>query len=245
MFRAAAQPSTEQAGSSPESASPANASEQPAAQGAAGAEAAGTGAAGTQEDVLIAVVNGTEIRRSDVDSAVSLLPPQFQQLPAEMVLSAALDMVVSRQLILDQASAQELENDPEVQQLIAPVVENLTNQAIVQVWMQRQMEEMLTEERIQQAFDAYRTANPGQEVTLEQLRPQLESELRRQLSQELIAGLRESADITLYGPGGEELQPTEAPAEGENPEQNEGEASETTSEPAGSDQQPEGEAAPQ
>ncbi|HEV7277487.1 MAG TPA: hypothetical protein VGN80_14465 [Devosiaceae bacterium] len=175
---------------------------------------AGTGESGEAgQNVLLATVNGVEIRQSDITQVISSLPPQMRQLPPEMVVSMAVDQVVTQELFLEQARSQDLGNDPEVRSLVEPLIEQLTEQAMVQVWLSRQFEEEVDEARLQEAFSQFEEANPDSEVTFEQARPQLEQAVRRAVLAELTASLSEGADIVFYDASGAPVDPA-ASAEG-------------------------------
>lgn len=163
----------------------------------------------TQSDPLLVSVNGSEIRQSDLLTAISTLPPQMQQLPREMLIGLAMDQLVARQLILDAARADNLAEDPEVQSLVEPMVSQITDQAMVQVWLQRELEGQITEENLQQAFAGFQTANPESDATLEQVRPQLLQALQQEALSGLSETLRSGADVVFYDASG---NPTDAPS---------------------------------
>ncbi|MEX2375840.1 MAG: hypothetical protein WD942_09705 [Dehalococcoidia bacterium] len=176
---------------------------------------AGTGETGTAgENILLATVNGVEIRQSDVTQVIASLPPQMRQLPPEMVVSMAVDQVVTRELFLEEARSQDLGNDPEVQSLVEPLVEQLTEQAMVQVWLARQFSEGVDETRLQEEFAEFQTANPDSEITFEQARPQLEQAVRREVLADLTVNLSERADIVFYDASGNPVAPADSTESG-------------------------------
>ncbi|WIJ24974.1 hypothetical protein [Devosia sp. RR2S18] len=116
--------------------------------------------------------------------------------------------MVTRELILNQAQASGLESDPEVQSLVQTMMEEITEQALVQVWVARQLNQQLTDEQLQSAFASFQEANPDSAVTFEQARPQIEQALRQQLAASLGEQLRQNADVTYFDAAG---NPTEQP----------------------------------
>lgn len=207
----------------------------------AGSEAtspsAGTGQTGAAGDnVLLATVNGVEIRQSDITQVISSLPPQMRQLPPEMVVSMAVDQVVTQELFLEQARSQDLGNDPEVRSLVEPLIEQLTEQAMVQVWLSRQFEEQVDEARLQEEFAEFQEANPDSELTFEQARPQLEQAVRREVLADLTVNLSERADIVFYDASGDPVDPAASAEGGETGGAQDGEAGAADAEAEGSSQ---------
>ncbi|HEV7346331.1 MAG TPA: hypothetical protein VGN60_11950 [Devosia sp.] len=155
-------------------------------------------------DTVVAEVDGTQILLSDVQTMITSLPPQLSQLPPEMVLSLALDQLVTMELILAEARSSGLETDPEVLGIVEAMDERFMDQALVQVWLSRQLQ--LTDQQLQDAFAIYQEANPDTELTFEQARPQLEQAVRQQLATELAATLRQGADIIYFDATGNPVQ---------------------------------------
>src|SRR4051794_13111350 len=59
--------------------------------------------ADTTPDPVVAVVNGTQIHKSDIDAAYATLPEQYRQMPLQQIYDPLLDQVISSQLLLVQA----------------------------------------------------------------------------------------------------------------------------------------------
>lgn len=129
----------------------------PAETGAAADDAAAEPA--VDADPLVAVVNGVELRRSAVIQAFQNLPPQFQQLPPEMLINFVVDQLIAGELIAEQAYAEGLDADPEVQ----AEVDRAERQILQQVWLQHQIEAAQTDENLQQAYAEHLASNPPQE----------------------------------------------------------------------------------
>lgn len=157
------------------------------------------------EDALIATVGDAEIRRSDVLGVISALPPQMQQQPPETLLPIALDQLVMRELILQEAREAGLDDDPEVQQASPDGTDQARENAMVQVWLDRELGKAVTDEAVQDTYDAA-LANLGGDVPpLEEVRPQIEDQLRQQAFLNLSNELQSGADVKLYGPDGQPI----------------------------------------
>ncbi|TFL17240.1 hypothetical protein [Jannaschia formosa] len=177
---------------------------------ASGADQSGQGA-GAQQDVLVATVGGEEIRSTDIMTVLGMLSPELAAQPPEMLIPMAMEQLILRQLILAEARAQNLADDPEVISLVEGSMQAAEDDALVQVWIDREMQNAVTDEAVQQAYSDLQ-ANAQQEVPpLEQVRPQIEQYLRQQSMQEIAMRLQQDAEIILYDAAG---QPVERPQNG-------------------------------
>ena len=161
-------------------------------------------------DTLIATVGETEIRGSDLMTVIGALPPQLRSQPPEMLVPMALDQLILRELILQEARAQNLGEDPEVQSLTEGATAAAEEDAMVQVWLERELGDRVTDEAVQQFYSDLQTGSEEEIGALDQVRPQIEQHLRRQALADIRTTLQEGADITLYGPGGEPVEPQTA-----------------------------------
>lgn len=189
-------------------------------QSSTGAQSAdGQSASGAQSgdeaqgDRLIATVDGTEITAADVQAAINALPQQMRQrMPSEMLASMAVDQLVLRQLILQEAEAQNLSEDPEVQQLIEQNQRANEEDAMLQVYVQRQLEGAVTDEKVQQTYDEIAAQSEEEVPPLEDVRPQVEQQLRQQRLAEVRDELMQDVEIVYYGPDGEPMEASTDPA---------------------------------
>lgn len=129
------------------------ASQTPAASGEA------TKDAPAADDVVVARVNGTPIYRSELMAAFGQLPPQAQQMGMETLYPMLLDRVVSTQLLKEEAAAKIEPDNAEVAKQLAEA----RAQVQVQVYFQGQIDERLTEEKMQAHYQEFLAANPPQE----------------------------------------------------------------------------------
>ena len=153
----------------------------------------------------MATVGGAEIRGSDVLTVIGMLPPQLQSQSPDMLVPIALEQLIMRELSLEKARSQNLAEDPEVVSLVTGSTQAAEKDAMVQVWLDRELAKTVTDEAIQKSYDE---AQQGQKdfPPLEAVRPQIEQHLRRQALEELRTQLREGADIVLYDPTGKPVE---------------------------------------
>lgn len=165
-----------------------------------GQAAGGEQASGDAADALVATLGDAEIRTSDLRRAIGQLPQPLSAQPPELVASAALQQLLLREAILQQARSAGLAQDPEVQSLVTAAAQSAEEDALVQVWLERELEARVPAQSVDQAYAALGAITTGDLPPLEQVRPQIEENLRRQAIEELQATLLTGADLTFYGP---------------------------------------------
>jgi hypothetical protein len=134
-----------------------------------------------------------------------MLPPELQQQAPEMVIPIALDQLVLRELILQKAEAENMESGPAAGEPEAGASERDKEDAMVQAWLERELGDAVTEEKVQETYASLKQQMGDQAPDVETLRPQIEQELRQQAFLDIGRDLQEGADITLYGPDGEAI----------------------------------------
>jgi peptidyl-prolyl cis-trans isomerase C len=112
----------------------------------------------TEGKVVIATVNGEKIYRSELEEAYSQLPPQAQQMGMKTVYPLLLERMVNERLIGAAASKAIPADDPEVEKQMA----DLRKRVVMQVYVQRQIDEKLTDDYLKQRYDEWKKANPAQ-----------------------------------------------------------------------------------
>ncbi len=167
-------------------------------------EAEGIGASG--QDRLIATVNDAEIREADVTEALESLPPQARQAPSQMLLPMVVEQLLLRELILAEAEADNLRDDPEVVALVETQSGDVEDQAILSIWLQRALAERVNDQAVSDAYDSFKSANPDSEVTMEEARPQIEQALTQEAMQAIATDLRSDATIVFYDASGNPME---------------------------------------
>ncbi|MBC6718801.1 hypothetical protein H9Q09_21725 [Aurantimonas sp. DM33-3] len=65
-------------------------------------------------EAVVATVNGQPILRSEVLDVISELPPQYQQVPIEVLAPRIAEQIAAVRLVAEKAYEAGLQNDPEV-----------------------------------------------------------------------------------------------------------------------------------
>jgi peptidyl-prolyl cis-trans isomerase C len=109
------------------------------------------------EDPVLAVVDGTEIRRSEVVESARSLPPEYQA-QIEAILPALVERFVDLKLLGDRAEASGLNDDAEVKETMA----KLQQDVVREVYLRRYLKERVTDEVLQARYQDFLKANPPQ-----------------------------------------------------------------------------------
>ena len=180
-----------------------DAGQQQSSQSATGS---GQAAGDQQTDAVVATVGDAEIRGSDVMTVIGMLPPQLQSQPPQMLVPMALEQLILRELILEEARGQNLADDPEVVALVENSAQTAEEDAMVQVWLDREMAGVVTDEAVQQVYEGAQAQGAQNLPPVEEVRPQIEQHLRQQAMQDIQMRLREGADVVLYDPTGRPIE---------------------------------------
>ncbi len=169
-----------------------------------------------EPEMLIASVGETEIRGADILRFLASLPPQMRNQAPEMLLSLAIQQLVLRAMIIEEARAAGLADDPEVKKLVESEGPEAEDDAMVQTWLTREFENRIGDEDVQAAYDeAKANAGADQELPpIDQVRPQIEQMLRQQAINTIRQELQQGADITFYDAQGNPVKPDTAGAAG-------------------------------
>ncbi|MGP1254956.1 MAG: peptidylprolyl isomerase [Kiloniellales bacterium] len=142
-------------------------------------------AQGDQENQLVAVVNGTEIRISDVMEMIGRLP-QNVQMQAYSNMPAMIERTIDLELILKASEQAGLREDAVVQEQI----EAISRDVLRQTYLERLAETAVTEAELREAYDTYVQENPPEQVRARHILVESESE-----AQEIIGQLDGGADF--------------------------------------------------
>lgn len=138
-------------------------------------------------DPIVATVDGAPIRRSDVAAVQRTLPPQYQQVPIEVLFPAVLERLIDAKLVANAGKKEKLDQDPEVKERVA----QLQDRVIQEVYLTRRVESAITDQAIQERYQQYLKDNPPkEEVSARHILVQTEAQAK-----EIIAELKKGADF--------------------------------------------------
>lgn len=123
------------------------------------ASAAIATAAGEQDDPVVAKVDGTDIKRSEVLGFINSLPPQLRQMPADNLYGLAVDQLISNHIVDRKAGAAKLNDDKEVKEMLAQA----HDQIIRNVYLERQVAAQMSDKRLKESYDKIIKAMPDVE----------------------------------------------------------------------------------
>lgn len=107
-------------------------------------------------DPVVAIVNGTQIKRSDLEAAYASLPEQYRQMPLDAIFEPLLDQVVSSELLLAEANKQNLAEDPEIKEQLARAHDGVLRDGVIK----KAIDEGVTDEKVAAAYEAMKS-QPG------------------------------------------------------------------------------------
>jgi peptidyl-prolyl cis-trans isomerase C len=111
------------------------------------------------DNPVVARVDGTELRLSDVKAAQQNLPPQAQKLPLEQIYPALLDRLVDGMLITEAGRKEHLDQDPEVQNRLKRYEDRLIQEAYVN----RTVKQAETDDNVRARYQTFLKENPAHE----------------------------------------------------------------------------------
>jgi len=110
---------------------------------------------------VVARVDGTELRLSDVEAAQQNLPPQAQKLPLEQIYPMLLDRLVDGMLITEAGRKEHLDRDTDVQSRLKRYEDRLIQEA----YINRAVKPAETEDRLRTRYETFLKHMPaGEEV---------------------------------------------------------------------------------
>lgn len=100
---------------------------------------------------VVATVNGEQITRVDVFNFMQQLPPNMKQLPIQQIFPLSQEQVINARIIEAKTKGVTLDDDPLVKEQVAAAREQITRN----VYLQRQVEKLITDDRLKAAYDEY------------------------------------------------------------------------------------------
>ncbi|MEX3316961.1 hypothetical protein [Sulfitobacter sp. PS-8MA] len=152
--------------------------------------------------LLVVRVGDKDISRSDVSGAISALPPQLRQQPPELLVPMAVNQLIAKELIYQAALADKLNEDSEVVALVEEANSANEKDAMVQVWLQRELGNRVTDQSVEAKYDEIKSNSEQEIPPLEAVRAQIEQQLRQEAFSDVEEDLRKDVEIVYYGPDG-------------------------------------------
>ena len=107
-------------------------------------------------DPVVAVVNGSQIKKSDVEAAYATLPEQYRQMPLDAIYDPLLDQVISSTLLLAEANKQNLDDDPEIKAQLARAHDGVLRDGVIK----KAIDQGVTEDKLKAAYEGLKS-QPG------------------------------------------------------------------------------------
>jgi len=111
------------------------------------------------DDVVVAVVNGQKVMRSEVEMMAASLPPQYRQMPLQLIFPALLDQVINTKILASEGRKQNLQNDPEVKRRMAMIEDRLIQDA----YEQKEIGKKITPAALRARYDQQVASLPPEE----------------------------------------------------------------------------------
>lgn len=156
------------------------------------------------QDAVVVTVGDAEILGSDVMTVINMMPQQMQSQPSETLVPMAIEQLILRELIVAEARSEDLSEDPDVIALVEGEAQAPEEDAMVQVWLDRELSDVVTDEAVQDLYDE--AAGQQELPPLEEARPQIEQALIQQAIQDIRIDLQEDVDVVFYDASGEPLE---------------------------------------
>jgi peptidyl-prolyl cis-trans isomerase C len=113
------------------------------------------------KDPVVAIVNGIQIRLSDLEVAQQGLPAQYRNMPLQAVFPALLDRIIDSKMVVQEARKAKVQDDAAFKKRMAFVEEQVLQEA----WLQRELAKRVTQAKLQQRYDErIKTMPPEEEV---------------------------------------------------------------------------------
>jgi peptidyl-prolyl cis-trans isomerase C len=111
------------------------------------------------KDPVVAIVNGQQVRLSELEVAQQALPPQYRNVPLQSVYPALLDRIIDSKLVVADGRKHKVGDDAAFKKRMAFVEE----QVIQDFWLQREIAKKVTQEKMQQRYEERLKSMPSEE----------------------------------------------------------------------------------
>lgn len=162
---------------------------------------------GALQNAVVVTVGDAEIVGADVMTVINMMPQEMQSQPSETLVPMAIEQLILRELIVAEARSEDLSEDPDVIALVEGDAQAPEEDAMVQVWLDRELSDVVTDEAVQDLYDE--AAEQQDLPPLEEARPQIEQALIQQAIQDIRNDLEEDVEVVFYDESGEPLEQAE------------------------------------
>jgi peptidyl-prolyl cis-trans isomerase C len=111
------------------------------------------------KDPVVAIVNGQQVRLSELETAQQALPPQYRNVPLQSVYPALLDRMIDTKLLVADGRKNKIADDPAYKRRMA----FLEEQVLQDFWLQREIAKRVTAEKMQQRYQERLKSTPPEE----------------------------------------------------------------------------------
>ncbi len=158
------------------------------------------------DNPVVATVNGEEIRRDEVITAISRMPAQIQQMPPEILIPAIAEQIATSRLMAARGYAENIQATDEVKERVAEAERNI----VQDVWLQQEIDARISDVAVTAAYEEFLAANPPvEEISARHILVETEDEgkslIQRLKDGEDFAELAMEASIGPSGPRGGDL----------------------------------------
>ena len=101
------------------------------------------------QNPVVAVVDGTQVHRSDVEAVARALPEQYRQVPLPQIYGMLLERAIDFRLLANAAEDQDLAGEPDVQAALAKARADVLRDA----YLRGKIDEGTTDERLRERYD--------------------------------------------------------------------------------------------
>jgi peptidyl-prolyl cis-trans isomerase C len=103
----------------------------------------------TDEDTVVAIVDGVAVHRSELEEVARGLPEQFRQMPMQALYGILLDRVIDFRLLANEAERREVADDPAVEAALARARADVLRDALVQ----QRIREETTADKLRERYE--------------------------------------------------------------------------------------------
>jgi peptidyl-prolyl cis-trans isomerase C len=111
------------------------------------------------KDPVVAIVNGQQIRLSELEVAQQALPPQYRNMPLKSVYPALLDRIIDSKLVVADGRKNKIPDDPAFKKRMAFI----EDQILQDFWLQKEIAKRVTTEKMKERYQERLKSTPPEE----------------------------------------------------------------------------------